>query len=290
MLAKLAAFLKKIQIWKLILISVLLSEIFTAALNSILSILWYGRLDYDLFQIGSIDAFLVALGTSFIVLTIVVEIRRLEMRSEEITKASLKEKEVLLRELNHRTKNNMQIISSILRLQAASLGQENVQQIISETQNRIRTMSLIHEKLQSTENLTRINIKEYISELARYLLESYEKQPGLITLNMDIDMMYLPIDMVTPCGLIINELMSNSLKYAFPGNRPGEINILFQQVGENGIEFTFSDNGIGLPENFKGQKSLGLRLVRRIATKQLGGKLDILSDNGAKFKIVFQSR
>ncbi|MDA8388364.1 MAG: sensor histidine kinase, partial [Nitrospiraceae bacterium] len=210
-----------------------------------------------------------------------------EKQSEEAVKSSLKEKEILLRELNHRTKNNMQVISSLLQLQAASTGNENMQQIFNETQNRIRALSLVHDKLQSARTLASINIREYIGELARLLLKSYEKRPGMISLKLDIDEIPLPMDVITPCGLILNELISNSLKYAFPGDRPGEIRISLHRTGGSGIAFSFSDNGIGLPEDFRNKRSLGLRLVRRITAKQLDGKLDIIMGDGAKFDITF---
>jgi len=290
MLSKIAAYLKKIKVWELVLISVLLSEIFTAGVNALMSFLWWGRIDRDLLLIGSVDAFLVALATSLIILTIVVEIRKMEKRSEEVIKSSLKEKDTLLRELNHRTKNNMQVISSLLHLQAAVIENDKVREVFKDTQNRIGAMSLVHEKLYKSENLSRIKLRDYIDGLAHALLKSYEKKPGLISLKLDIDDITLPIDTITPCGLIVNELMSNSLKYAFPGDRPGEIKISFHEVPGDKIELTFGDNGIGLAEDYNEKKSLGLRLVRRMATKQLDGNLEINSAGGSEFKITFRKR
>ena len=289
MLSKIATCLKKIEVWELVLISIFLSEIFTAGLNTAMSFFWWGRIDGNLLLIGSVDALFVAMATSLIILTIVVEIRKIEKRSEEVVKSSLKEKETLLRELNHRTKNNMQVISSLLQLQAALIENDKVRQIFKDTQDRIGAMSLVHEKLYKTENLSGIKLRDYIDDLAHALLKGCEKKPGLISLKLDIDDMAFPIDTITPCGLIVNELMSNSLKYAFPGDGSGEIRISFHEVPENKVEFTFSDNGIGIPEDYNEKKSLGLRLVRRMAA-QLDGKLEINSAGGSEFKITFRQR
>jgi two-component sensor histidine kinase len=288
MLTRLATFFKKIEIWEMVLISILLSEIFTAGMNTAVSFFYWRNVNRDLLLIGSIDALFVAMAVSFIIMTIVVEIRKIEKRSEEVIKSSLEEKETLLRELNHRTKNNMQIISSLLQIQSASIEDEKMQQVFTDTQNRIAAMALVHEKLYKAENLSRIKLKDYISDLAQALLKGWQKKPGLISLKLDIEDISLPIDSITPCGLIVNELMSNSLKHAFPGDRPGEIRISFHEIPDNRIEFSFSDNGIGLLEDFNDKKSLGLRLVRSMAIKQLEGMLEINSDGGAEFKIIFK--
>jgi len=208
--------------------------------------------------------------------------------AEKKLKASLKEKEVLLREIHHRVKNNMQIISSLLRLQSANIKQKEYLEIFRDSQNRIMSMALIHEKLYRSEDFTRINFNEYIKELVSELLHSY-KASDRITLHVDTDSVALDVDSAVPCGLIINELVTNSIKYAFPNNKPGEISISLHRNNEGEVELVVSDNGIGIPDTVDIRKtdSLGLRLVTLLAENQLGGRIDLNTNNGTEFKIRF---
>jgi len=209
--------------------------------------------------------------------------------AEKKIKASLREKEVLLREIHHRVKNNMQIISSLLNLQASSMDDKKHIEILSDSQNRIRSMSLIHEKLYNSTNLAQIDIKDYIKDLSSYILQFYQTAAGSTSLNIETDEIWMGIDTAIPCGLIINELLSNSLKYAFPENRQGEINIRLRKSGESSYSLTISDNGVGIPDDidFRNTKTLGLQLVTTLAEDQLQGTLELDRSSGTEFRINF---
>lgn len=214
----------------------------------------------------------------------------LEIRVEERTlelQASLKEKEVLLKEIHHRVKNNLQIISSLLKLQSSNIQDERDLSFFQDSYNRVRSMALIHEKLYRTESLARIDTADYIPNLVRDLLSSYGIKG--ISLNLQISPIYLEIDTAIPCGLIITELVSNSLKYAFPDHRSGEIIVKFRQ-DKNMILLGVGDNGIGLPVNFDidQSSSLGLQLVVNL-TRQLEGELTIQKEGGTYYLITFMS-
>lgn len=212
-----------------------------------------------------------------------------EKRSLEALEASLGEKEVLLRELYHRTKNNLQVISSLISLQASHINDAQILQSLEDTRNRIQAMSLVHEKLYKSKNLSRINARDYIEDLANALLGSYEKGAANVSLVLDADSTLMGVDTVTTLGLIINELMTNSLKYAFPDGRRGEIRISLRAAGGDRMEFVFSDNGVGLRDtDIKNVKSLGLKLVKSLATKQLGGKLEVKTGEGTEFRLTFK--
>lgn len=210
--------------------------------------------------------------------------------ADEQIKASLKEKEVLLREIHHRVKNNMQIISSLLSHQMDNITDKNITEIFIDSQNRIISMSLVHEKLYHSRDLRNIDFGEYINDLAVSLFQSYNTHPGNIKLNINVDNIYLDIDHAIPTGLIINELITNSLKYAFPKDIKGEITIIFRSKGEI-LELVVSDNGIGFPKdlNFRKTRSLGLHLVTILTENQLHGKIDMNSNKGTEFKIEFKS-
>ena len=207
--------------------------------------------------------------------------------AEEQIKASLKEKEVLLKEVHHRVKNNMQLISSLLTLQAREVDDEKLSEKFNESQNRIRSMALVHDKLYQSENLANINFAEYIRDLAHKLFQTYTAR-GRITLKPDLEDVLISIDSAIPCGLILNELISNSLKHAFPEGQEGEVKITLSSFDENKIELVVSDNGVGIPENldFENTKSLGLQLVNMLV-KQLDGKIDLNRTGGLEFKVIF---
>ena len=208
----------------------------------------------------------------------------------ECLEKSLREKETLLRELYHRTKNNMQVITSLISLQAASISDSHILQMFEDTKSRIQAMALVHEKLYQSKDLSNVGMKGYIEALAGTILRTFSGQGGNIELKLDIADIPLPIDIIIPCGLIMNELMSNSLKYAFPGGGPGEIKISFHMSGDGTIEFEYGDNGIGLPDGgLDGVKTLGLKLVKNLATKQLGGNIELAPGGGARFRITFKT-
>ncbi|VVB94906.1 Histidine kinase [uncultured archaeon] len=212
-------------------------------------------------------------------------------RAEEKIMASLKEKEILLREIHHRVKNNMQIISSLLRLQSENIKDEEYLEVFKDSYNRIKTMSLVHEKLYQSGDFTNINFKGYIHDIVSSIYQSHFIDKDIISLNMDIEDVSLGIDTAIPCGLIINELVTNSLKYAFPDGRYGEIGIILNRIEENRFELVVSDNGISIPlgMDFRKTETLGLRLVSILAEDQLLGEISLDRSKGTEFKIRFRS-
>ncbi|BAY10495.1 signal transduction histidine kinase [Calothrix sp. NIES-2098] len=210
-------------------------------------------------------------------------------RSAEQIQASLREKEVLLKEIYHRVKNNFQVISSLLNLQSEYIKDKQDMEIFQQSQMRIASMALVHEKMYQSRDLSRINFGEYVQDLVASLLTSYEVSEDAIALNINIDeQILLGLDTAIPCGLIIHELVSNSLKYAFPLGRKGEISIAIRKMLENKILLTVRDNGIGLPANFNftNTASLGWQLVDALAS-QLVGDINIHSASGVEFQISF---
>jgi PAS domain S-box-containing protein len=209
-------------------------------------------------------------------------------QAEEKIKASLKEKEVLLKEIHHRVKNNLQIVSSLLKLQSSYSKDPQALEMFKESQSRIRSMALIHEKLYQSQDLSKVSFAEYIGNLAANLFRSYEINSTAINLKINVENIFLEIDVAVPCGLIINELISNSLKYAFPDESKGKIQIDLYCDNEREITLIISDNGIGLPKDFDFQnpETLGLQLVNNLV-EQLEGTIEINGNNGTEFKITF---
>ncbi len=207
---------------------------------------------------------------------------------ENNLKASLQEKEILLREIHHRVKNNMQIISSLLNLQTEYVDDEEAVNVLQESQNRVRSMAIIHEKLYQSKDLTHINFVDYIQSLVYNLFYSYDIDNTQIKSILKIEDISLNIETAVPCGLIISELISNSLKYAFPNKMNGEI-IVSLKSEKDTYQLCVCDNGIGLPEdiNFSKIKTLGLLLVNSL-TEQIDGKVTIYRDNGTQYKITFK--
>ncbi len=208
--------------------------------------------------------------------------------AEEKLKESLKEKEVLLKEVHHRVKNNLQVISSILNLQSSYIEDVKTLSILKESQNRIKSMAFIHESLYQTNDLSKINFSEYVVTLSKNLVHSYRILSNSVVLNLDINKMTLSLDLSIPCGLIINELVSNALKYAFTSNKKGVITIKISCV-KNTVTLIIGDNGIGLPNNvdYKKTDSLGLQLVITLV-EQINGTIELDNEKGAKYKIVFK--
>lgn len=203
---------------------------------------------------------------------------------EKELKTSLKEKDMLLREVHHRVKNNMQIISSLLSLQSNYVDGEAVN-VLKESQDRVKSMAMIHEKLYQSSSLTHIDFAEYLQSLLNNLLRSYNGNSGNVTLNMNVERVFLNIETAMPLGLTVNEIVSNSLKHAFPGGE-GTINLKLHRVLD-GLELQISDNGVGMPENFKETNSLGLQLVSALVN-QLDGTVELKVDNGTCYNIKFR--
>ncbi|MBW4473401.1 MAG: PAS domain S-box protein [Stenomitos rutilans HA7619-LM2] len=209
-------------------------------------------------------------------------------QAEEQLQASLNEKNVLLKEIHHRVKNNLQIVYSLLRLQHRRVKDQQAADILLESQNRIKSIALIHEKLYRSDDLAKIDLSQYIPNLAISLFGSYNTSANAISLKTNVEPVSLDIDTAIPCGLIINELVSNSLKYAFPAEKTGEIVINLSVKGDRQLALTISDNGIGMPETTEYSKpdSLGLKLVHDLV-QQLEGTLIMHRDRGTAFEITF---
>ena len=207
-------------------------------------------------------------------------------------KASLREKEILLREIYHRTKNNMQVICSLLNLQSKYFKNEQVLKLSEETQNRIKSMAIVHEKLYQSKNLSSINLKIYIEDLTHSLFSSYLIDTNKILLKITAEDIPLTIDSAVPCGLVINEIITNSLKYAFPEGRDGEIRIDLHSRGEGLIELRIADDGISLPEDFdlKKTNTLGFQIITNLIENQLHGEIDLNLENGVEFRIKFKEQ
>jgi two-component sensor histidine kinase len=203
-------------------------------------------------------------------------------------KADLKEKEVLLKETHHRIKNNIQIISSLLRLQASAVEDERVQEILKASQSRIRSIALIHEKLYQSPDLATIDFADYVRLLAGQVFHLFGADPAAIRLEVHASGIRLRAKQAIPCGLIINELMVNALKYAFPRGRKGTIRVEMRRQPGGLHSLLVSDDGVGLPDNLDIRRSerLGLQVVTDLV-RQLDGKMEIDRKAGTQFSITF---
>jgi PAS domain S-box-containing protein len=209
---------------------------------------------------------------------------------EELIRTSLEEKVMLIKEVHHRVKNNMQVISAILSLQADYLDDESTLQVLRECQNRIISMALIHENLYQGTDFLQIDFPEYVENLLDHISSIFGPKAAHVTFRTEVSVGKMDIDTAIPCGMIISELVNNSLKYAFPGNREGEIAVCITDRGDGACTIRISDDGVGLPEGFTLDQStsLGLHLVSMLAVKQLKGTLDVQSNAGVTYIITFK--
>jgi two-component sensor histidine kinase len=205
---------------------------------------------------------------------------------ENVVLTSLKEKETLLKEIHHRVKNNLQIVVSLLNLQSRYIEDEKSSQVIRECQNRIRAMALVHEKLYKSADIARINLDDYVRFLGNSLFGFYGMKGKGIRFYTIISEVTLDINTAIPIGLMLNELVSNSLKYAFPDGRTGEISITIHRE-DHLLTIVYKDTGVGIPEDFdwRNAKSLGLRLVISLV-EQLQGTIELDRSAGTMFNIV----
>ncbi len=210
-------------------------------------------------------------------------------RAEEKIEASLREKEALLREIHHRVKNNLQIISSLLNMQARKAKDKKVIESLLDSRSRIQTMSLIHAQLYQSENLEQVKMGTTIPKLVSFLSQIYTQEKKNITSLVTAEGVILSISQAIPCGLIINELVSNALKHAFTGMTEGSIEISMRELAGDRIKLTVKDNGIGIPEELDIYKTdtLGLKIVRTLAEEQLKGKMELIRDKGTGFYVEF---
>ena len=211
-----------------------------------------------------------------------------QKKAQNQIKRSLQVKDMLLKEIHHRVKNNLMVISSLLNLQSRYIKDEASKSIFKDSQNRARSMALIHELLYQSSDLKRINFGIYINKLTNELFNVYITDPNKIKLNMDIGDIMLDINTAIPLGLIVNELVSNSMKHAFPNNKQGKIYIKFN-LDNGDYSMIISDNGVGFPQdyNIQNSDSLGLKIVNSL-TEQIDGEITIETSNGTKFIIKFK--
>ena len=205
--------------------------------------------------------------------------------ANEQLKISLKEKEALLKEVHHRVKNNLQIITSLLSLQSNGIEDVRYANMIKDSQNRIKSMALVHELLYKSKDLSRIDISEYLNSLTTNISRSYSHSTGHVTLYTDIEEIRIDVDRAVPLGIIVTELVSNAYKYAFPEGMKGEIRVELHRK-EKKIILVISDNGVGLPDCFQIEKTstLGLQLVE-LLTQQIDGTLEIDNTNQTIFRV-----
>lgn len=242
------------------------------------------RSDGSLFPV-EVSSIGINIGGSRILLNIIRDITGRKQTETQIIN-SLREKETLLREIHHRVKNNLAVISSLLELQADRIQDPELRGFFDESRQRIKSIALVHEKLYGTADMSLINFSDYIQSIVMDLLSLYQIRGRDITTRFTLDDIRLDVDTAIPCGLIINELVTNSLKHAFPDRRNGELSIFFTKSGSS-LTLKVEDNGIGLPDNFdhKQTGTLGLQLVNAL-TRQLRGNVQFLSDNGGSTIVI----
>ena len=222
------------------------------------------------------------------------QLNKKEIIEKEI-RSSLSEKELLLQEIHHRAKNNLQIISSLLSLQENKTDDENYKRLIDSSIRRIESMAIIHDKLYRSKNLSDVNLYKYIESLTKALVTGFGINRNTFELEIEVNNTSLDLQFAVPCGLIINELISNSFKHAFKGIEYSEVNkkkisVIVNTNNDNDVELVVADNGKGLPDNFDLAEieSLGLHIVNIITKHQLNGNIKIENNNGARFTITFK--
>jgi len=210
-------------------------------------------------------------------------------RIEDRVKVSLQEKDVLIKEVHHRVKNNMQVISSLLNLQSRRIQDPDILEMFRESQRRIRSMALIHERLYQSSDLSRIEFSQYLRNLATHLFHSCEVSSDRVRLRLDTEEVFLNINTAIPCGLIVNELISNALKHAFPEGRTGEVMVELHRASGDGYALRVSDDGVGIPRGFDFRRtgSLGMQIVNTLVN-QLDGEIELAQGEGTDFTISFQ--
>jgi two-component sensor histidine kinase len=211
------------------------------------------------------------------------------LRSEQTVRASLREKEVLLKEIHHRVKNNLQVISSLLNLQARYLPDPAARAIFSQSQNRVQSIALVHERLYESADLSHVNFAKYLSVLLDNVFDTHDATSRGISKVIDVGDANLTVDVAIPCGLIVNELVTNTLKHAFPGGRPGTVRVSLSETEDGLLDLMVEDDGVGIPDGIDPRKtvSLGLDLVVTFA-EQLNAEMDIVREGGTSFRFRFR--
>ncbi|MCK4910122.1 MAG: HAMP domain-containing protein [Thermodesulfovibrionales bacterium] len=211
--------------------------------------------------------------------------------AEEKLKQALDDKDMLMKEVHHRVKNNFVVIQSLLALQMKDISDVKSKAYFADTQNRVKSMTMIHEMLHKSDDITKLGSSEYIRKIINTLFSNYKVQTNHIKLRYDIDDIELDVDTMIPLGLIINELVSNALKYAFPDDMKGELDISMKRAGKGNCELVVKDTGVGLPEDFDMQKvtSLGLIIVNFLVS-QIDGSLEVSNEDGTEFRVSFREK
>jgi two-component sensor histidine kinase/FixJ family two-component response regulator len=215
--------------------------------------------------------------------------REIQVKNAELAE-SLKEKEALIRELYHRTKNTMQLICAMINLQARKYPADpDMQQLVEITEQRIQTISLVHEMLYKAQNLSEISLDDFLGELSALVLDNAGLPESRVSLKLDVDRLSILLDTAVPLGLIVQELIMNSLHYAFPGDRRGSISMTVARAGEGRIRFEYADDGVGVPADFdfRLQTSFGLSLIFGLGEQQMGGRVSIDGRSGLSCRIEF---
>ena len=227
--------------------------------------------------------------SSSTIFTVIIRDISFRKNIEQKLKKSISEKDVLLKEIHHRVKNNLQIISSLLRLQSRKLQDESAQIAINESEQRISSIALLHELLYQSQDLSNVNVHEYFEKLASHISRSTGIS-NKVDFEIDCEKIILGLDYIIPCGLIVNELVTNSLKHGINSTENAKISISLKHCSEKQLSLEVKDNGIGYPSDFDFFKSetLGVRLVKNL-TQQLDGNLEHFNDSGANVRIIFQA-
>ncbi|HPJ40490.1 MAG TPA: histidine kinase dimerization/phosphoacceptor domain -containing protein [Spirochaetota bacterium] len=237
-------------------------------------------------QVKYYEARMVTMGSSGIMVIVrdITERKHAEKRIKE----SLHEKEVLLKEIHHRVKNNMQVISSLISLQMRHITNQGFQELFIEIQNRVRTMALVHEKLYQSENIAQINLKEYFHSLKDIIWSSYSTIQDRVRVVTDVEDHFLDLDRAIPVGLIVNELLTNAIKYAFPDGRDGQIDFSCHRESDGKFIVRICDNGAGIRDdiNLENSETLGFQIVNALV-HQIGGSISVVSNEGTCVEIVF---
>jgi len=208
--------------------------------------------------------------------------------AEEKAQAALKEKEVLLREVHHRVKNNMQIISSLINLSARNLRDPETLEVLRQIRLRIRSMSMIHEKLMKSNDLVHVDFADFLDDMSIHYFQYYKADPDRIGLRLDVESVIIPIGVAVPCGLIAGELVSNALKHAFPADKRGEVVVVLKLLPGNEVLLSVRDSGVGIPADLDIQKmeTIGMTILNALVG-QINGRLEIVREKGSDFRVVF---
>ncbi|MEL7148591.1 MAG: sensor histidine kinase, partial [Bacteroidota bacterium] len=229
---------------------------------------------------------LIGLGLLGLFLLVLFRRNRKITEQKGIIEKALGEKDILLREIHHRVKNNLQLVSSLLGLQGMTTEDIEIKEAINAGKSRVMSMALIHQDLYNKEKLTSVNVKEYLEKLCRELISTYQLSPNQVQLTTAIQPLDLDVDTLIPLGLIINELLTNALKYAFPGQQTGEIHIKLYEQAER-LRLEVNDNGVGIDTTQAKETSFGLRLIKSLL-RQLDGEMQTTNDGGSQFTFEFR--